>query len=126
MKPNLVGKSVTVLTMFSIAATTLVLLGLTLVMASEDPSEPDYSDANPGTNVGKPMWSDWTPWTPCSQTCGMGKKKSTRMCLSGDRSVDGKHCSRRNQESLHSQEVVSCSMGPCFSRMILTLGAFDL
>lgn len=41
--------------------------------------------------------------------------------MSGERSVDGKHCSRRTQESINSQEVVSCSVGPCFSQKDVVL-----
>ncbi len=28
-----------------------------------------------------PVWTDWTEWTPCSASCGGGKKVKTRDCV---------------------------------------------
>ena len=93
---------------------TAIILALAQMALLQVMGQMDLSDPSLGTNDGKPMWSPWYPWTPCSLTCGMGKRKRLRVCWSGDRSVDGNHCSRSSQESAHTQEVVSCSVGPCF------------
>ena len=28
-----------------------------------------------------PVWTDWTPWSPCTKSCGGGKKVKTRKCV---------------------------------------------
>ena len=31
-----------------------------------------------------PVWTDWTNWSPCTRTCGGGKKVKTRKCVLPD------------------------------------------
>ena len=67
----------------------------------------------PCSNGPCPMWSNWTPWTPCSQTCGSGQKERMRDCVTGESIVDDMHCSGSTDESMLGQELMPCSNGPC-------------
>ena len=45
-------------------------------MQSANPGEPiEYESCSPGEC---PAWTDWTPWSSCTATCGGGKRKRLR------------------------------------------------
>ena len=49
------------------------------------------------------MWEPWTPWSLCSETCGLGTRSRSRICNNGMRGDIG--CIG------HSEEEASCSNG---------------
>lgn len=55
------------------------------------------------------VWSCWTDWSPCSVTCGLGKKSRTRDCLTAGK--DG--C-----EGL-STEFETCELPLCDCKCLL-------
>nr|XP_039265876.1 SCO-spondin-like [Styela clava] len=42
-------------------------------------------------------WDDWTPWSPCSLSCGPGKQTSVRRCSMNGISVDPNYCEEGNK-----------------------------
>ena len=52
-------------------------------------------------------FSEWTPFSACSVTCGSGVKVRTRTCASPPRQWKGKDCVGPRQESM------ACNEGPC-------------
>lgn len=53
-----------------------------------------------------PTWTTWEQWTPCSVTCGMGKRTRTRHCKGG---VTGKDSECHGEVA----ETEPCQKGPC-------------
>ncbi|ESN93354.1 hypothetical protein HELRODRAFT_89118, partial [Helobdella robusta] len=53
------------------------------------------------------MWSDWSAWTECSQSCGDGLKTRVRDCSNPHPKYEGRHC---NGEGM---ERVLCNAKPC-------------
>ena len=43
-------------------------------------------------------WSDWSTWSPCSSTCGMGLKHRNRKWINPSAPVDGGHFSSEQTE----------------------------
>ncbi|KFB46823.1 AGAP002268-PA-like protein [Anopheles sinensis] len=43
-------------------------------------------------------WSEWTPWTRCSKTCGKGIKSRKRFCNNPEPKAGGKPCAGANVE----------------------------
>ena len=43
-------------------------------------------------------WSDWSEWTPCSESCG-GIQERSRSCTSPEPSFGGKPCEGEAEEA---------------------------
>ena len=56
-------------------------------------------------------FSDWSPWSPCSVTCGIGMKNRTRSCMSPEPQFGGKSCTE--QALGPSMEATQCYLTPC-------------
>ncbi|XP_076800246.1 thrombospondin-1-like [Clavelina lepadiformis] len=52
-------------------------------------------------------WSFWTPWAPCSVTCGKGRMTRIRTCNSPTPQLDGAECVGNDRETK------TCTKGPC-------------
>ena len=52
-------------------------------------------------------WSDWTPWSSCSVTCGKGIKTRSRSCTNPQPSYGGRQCSGSRRET------IECPFVPC-------------
>ena len=55
-------------------------------------------------------WGDWSPWMPCSQTCGNGEKTRTRLCNNPSPQFGGDDCNGDDSES------TPCNPSPCPSK----------
>ena len=55
-------------------------------------------------------WSSWTPWEPCSETCGGGTRSRTRMCYTPTIHLGGADCEGGPSEN------ESCNEGFCPSK----------
>ncbi|XP_074627228.1 uncharacterized protein LOC141885237 isoform X4 [Acropora palmata] len=53
----------------------------------------------------------WSPWSPCSVTCGIGVKNRTRMCNAPEPQFGGKSCTEQALGS--SMESTQCYLTPC-------------
>ena len=51
-----------------------------------------------------PIWSDWSEFKPCSQTCGSGQTSRSRWCKNG---------SSMSECGSNSNETESCNTTPC-------------
>ena len=47
------------------------------------------------------VWSEWTPFSTCSQTCGAGVQTRMRLCLAGK-------CEGRSREQISCQHLQFC------------------
>ncbi|KAL9971012.1 hypothetical protein ACROYT_G023488 [Oculina patagonica] len=56
-------------------------------------------------------YNDWSPWSPCSVTCGIGMKNRTRACRSPEPQFGGKSCEEQALGS--SMEATQCYLTPC-------------
>lgn len=54
-------------------------------------------------------WSDWSIWSPCSRTCGIGQRQRTRKCNKPKPSIDGRDCVGV------SLEFIRCNLRTCES-----------
>ncbi|XP_059162421.1 semaphorin-5A-like [Physella acuta] len=52
-------------------------------------------------------WTDWSPWSPCSRTCGWGEKTRTRICGEPAPQFGGKPCVGKDIDKQ------SCDSAPC-------------
>lgn len=52
-------------------------------------------------------WSDWSMWTTCAVSCGVGNKTRDRTCTNPEPLHNGRKC---NENSL---ELDSCSIKAC-------------
>ncbi|CAD7082367.1 unnamed protein product [Hermetia illucens] len=62
------------------------------------------------TKRGTPGWSDWSTWTPCSKSCGKGKKSRTRKCIAPNgkyEKSDGRFCAGK------ATEIENCNDFEC-------------
>lgn len=50
-------------------------------------------------------WSDWTPWSTCTATCGGGTRKKNRTC--SEPKYGGKYCDGEEAET------DMCNVDPC-------------
>ena len=59
-------------------------------------------------------WSQWSPWQPCSVTCGGGNRTRSRTCSNSTQKWNGKECYGRNisTERCNLRECI----GRCFFR----------
>ncbi|GFO48413.1 spondin-2 [Plakobranchus ocellatus] len=73
------------------------------IMSSRSLTEPQFAEVAeelPSTNeVTHCEVTEWTEWTPCSQTCGFGKRQRSRTVVSSP-SNGGANCPLLRQESL--------------------------
>ena len=44
-------------------------------------------------------WSDWSPWSSCSLSCGGGNQTHMRSCTNPAPAIGGKNCSATNIDS---------------------------
>ena len=56
-------------------------------------------------------WSFWSPWTPCSATCGKGEQTRQRSCNSPPPQHGGGSCVGDDREAK------KCKAGPCPSEL---------
>ena len=54
-------------------------------------------------------YSDWSPWTECSKSCGGGVKTRTRTCTNPSPSVGGRDCMHLGE----SEELATCNDQAC-------------
>uniref|UniRef100_H2Y3E3 Hemicentin-1 n=1 Tax=Ciona intestinalis TaxID=7719 RepID=H2Y3E3_CIOIN len=57
-----------------------------------------------------PIWSNWSPYTDCSLSCGGGVQRKTRTCNNGDPGDDG--CMGMTVEEQDCNDMI-CNIGPC-------------
>lgn len=65
----------------------------------------DYCPVNGG-------WSDWTPWSECSKTCGVGLRMRKRFCNNPTPKHNGTSCDGENAE------YEECKNLPCLSNLM--------
>ncbi|XP_078592863.1 uncharacterized protein LOC144871361 [Branchiostoma floridae x Branchiostoma japonicum] len=53
-------------------------------------------------------WSDWSPWSACSVTCGVGEQTRDRTCTNPAPAHGGADCDGPDQESQDCDTGVSC------------------
>ncbi|CAH1108058.1 unnamed protein product, partial [Psylliodes chrysocephalus] len=53
------------------------------------------------------QWTDWSPWGPCSRTCGIGVQFRTRKCQNPPPSFGGKLCEGQDEE-WHLCKINNC------------------
>ncbi|KAI8492290.1 hypothetical protein Bbelb_301870 [Branchiostoma belcheri] len=53
-------------------------------------------------------WSDWTPWSDCSRTCGVGTRSRSRTCTQPAPANGGVDCVGQAQETQQCNTGVSC------------------
>ena len=56
-------------------------------------------------------FNEWSPWSACSVTCGIGKKNRTRTCNAPEPQFGGKSCTE--QALGPSMESTQCYLMPC-------------
>ena len=61
-------------------------------------------------------YSDWTQWSQCSATCGLGHKTRERSCNSPLPAHGGPTCI--DQGHGEASETSDCNEGPCPSKYI--------
>ena len=54
-------------------------------------------------------WTEWSEWTPCTQTCGAENQTQTRTCNNPAPDHGGTNCSETNIDT----EVRSCELDEC-------------
>ena len=59
------------------------------------------------------LWSEWEPWTPCSEFCAGGKTFRQRDCTNPEPSHDGLDCVGKR----HEQET--CNTQTCRGKLII-------
>lgn len=57
-------------------------------------------------------WSDWTPWSTCSKTCGVGVHVRKRSCSNPEPKYKGAPCDGENVE------YEECRVTPCYGNSI--------
>lgn len=63
----------------------------------------------PTTPAGEPQWTDWTPWTQCSVSCGHGSQARYRRCQNSQGSV-AFSCQGQTME-LRNCDEIPCNSG---------------
>ncbi|XP_035657355.1 netrin receptor UNC5A-like [Branchiostoma floridae] len=53
-------------------------------------------------------WSDWSPWSACSVTCGVGEQTRDRSCTNPAPAHGGAECDGLDQETQACDTTVSC------------------
>ena len=54
-------------------------------------------------------WTDWSEWSPCSETCGSGNQTQTRTCDNPRPDFGGNNCSDTNTDST----TIPCQLIEC-------------
>lgn len=52
-------------------------------------------------------WTDWSPWSACSQTCGMAVKTRRRTCGNPKPAHGGRTCVGKEHDELYCQVTIS-------------------
>lgn len=63
-------------------------------------------------------FGQWSPWSPCSVTCGIGVKNRTRTCHAPEPQFGGKSCTEQALGS--SMESTQCYLTPCPGTLLLS------
>ena len=50
-------------------------------------------------------WSEWTSWTTCSMTCGLGIATRARWCVSPAPAYGGANCTGRGIETMECEDT---------------------
>ena len=66
------------------------------------------------TNLVAGGYSDWSPWSECSKTCGIGEKTRERSCTNPSPANGGSTCVDQNLGD--ASETSSCNEGGCPSK----------
>ena len=65
-------------------------------------------------------FTDWTPWSLCSKTCGLGQIHRTRKCENPLPQFGGKFCVGNDSEAR------TCNMGPCCEFFVVDIISLSL
>ncbi|XP_066994054.2 hemicentin-1 [Anabrus simplex] len=60
-------------------------------------------------------WNNWSPWSECTATCGIGQRKRYRKCYNPPPSQGGKAC-EGNKEQYESCNMFPCPVGGAWSK----------
>ena len=66
-------------------------------------------------------WTEWSEWTPCTQTCGAQNQTQTRKCENPLPAHAGNNCSDTNTDTeSRSCNLIECPIGiSLFSNLII-------
>ena len=57
---------------------------------------------------GDGVWSEWSPWSTCSKTCGDGKMTRQRKCDSPPPAFGGAYCAGNESASIYCKQAECC------------------
>ncbi|XP_035658799.1 A disintegrin and metalloproteinase with thrombospondin motifs 19-like [Branchiostoma floridae] len=83
----------------------------------------DTRDCHTGT--GCPVdgsWSDWSPWSACNVTCGIGTRSRVRVCDEPAASKGGKECAGEETKNQTCDTKQPCKVFPVSGDIVMTTG----